>query len=246
MKENDVTLYGWGPLFGIRGPSPCVLKAEIQLKMFGLTFKRAVADLDSVSKRKAPYVRLVDGTVIEDSTFIRWHFEKALGKDLDQGLSPEQRAAAWGLERMLEDRLVFIMAHDRWLEPENFKQGPALFFQRVPEQARNSVIEGVLADLRKGMHHHGVGRHTRDERMQLAARDIGAIATKLADKPYLFGAAPTALDATAFGVLTSCNAPIFDSPLRAIIASHDNLKPYLERIDARYFVDGSWPSMGST
>jgi glutathione S-transferase len=145
---------------------------------------------------------------------------------------------------MLEDRLVFIMAHDRWLEPENFKKGRALFFQRVPEQARQGVIEGVLADLKRGLHHQGVGRHTREERMRLAARDIGALATQLADKPYLFCSAPSALDATAFGVLSSCDAPVFDSPLRGIIASHDNLNPYLERMDARYFVDATWPGMG--
>ena len=46
-----------------------------------MAYDPAVADLESVPKRKAPYVR--DGEVLfEDSTFIRAHFERKLGKDL--------------------------------------------------------------------------------------------------------------------------------------------------------------------
>lgn len=243
-NDSMITLHGWGPLFGVRGPSPTVLKAEIQLQMLGVEFRRAIADLEVVGKHKAPYVTLADGTLLQDSTFIRLHFERALGKDLDAGLTSEQRAAAWGLERMLEDRLIHIMAHERWLEPANFERGPAMFFQRVPEAARAGVIEGVMADLKKGMHFQGVGRHTREERMTLAARDVAAIAGQLGDKPFLFGEEPKALDAVAFGVLTSCAAPIFDSPLQAIIGSHERLTPYLARIEARFFTDGAWPSMG--
>ncbi|MFO0608357.1 MAG: glutathione S-transferase family protein [Polyangiales bacterium] len=234
------TLYGWGPMFGIRGPSPFVLKAEVQLQMLGVAYGRALADLDSVSKHKAPYVRLDDGRVLEDSTFIRFHFEEALGRDLDEGLSAEQRAAAWGLERMLEDRLSFIMVHERWLEGDNFRRGPALFFGRVPEAARAAVIEGVLADTRKRLHSQGIGRHTRDERMALAARDVGAVAAQLGGKPYLFGDRPTALDAAAFGVLSACAAPVFDTPLIGIVRGHENLNGYLARMEARYFRNGDW------
>lgn len=238
----SITLFGWGPLFGVRGPSPFVLKTEIQLQMLGVDFTRAIADLETVKKHKAPYVKLDDGTLVEDSTFIRLHFEAALGKDLDHGLTAEQRAASWGLERMLEDRLTFIMAHERWLIPANFKKGPAVFFMRVPEAARAKVIEGVLDDLEKRQHSQGIGRHSREERMTLATRDIGAIAAQLGDKPYLFGQEPTALDAAAFGVLSACVAPIFDTPLIGLVRKHENLSRYLERMEARYFRDGDWPA----
>lgn len=238
----SITLFGWGPLFGVRGPSPFVLKAEIQLQLLGVEFTRAIADLDTVKKHKAPYVKLDDGSIIEDSTFIRFHFERALGKDLDRGLSAEQRAAAWGLERMFEDRLSFIMAHERWLVPENFKRGPAIFFARVPEAARASVIEGVLDDLAKRQHSQGLGRHSREERMTLAARDITAAARQLGDKRYMFGDRPTALDAAAFGVLTACAAPIFDTELIGLVHEHENLRGYLGRMEAEFFRDGDWPA----
>lgn len=106
-------LYGWGPMFDAPSASPYVIKCEVQLQMLGVEFERAIANLDAVKKHKAPYVK--DGDeLIEDSTFIRDHFEKKLHRDLNMGLSHEQRGVAWAVERMLEDRLTFILLHERW------------------------------------------------------------------------------------------------------------------------------------
>lgn len=229
----SITLYGFPPAFELPSPSAFVMKCAIQLQMLGLEFNRAVADLDSVAKHKAPYVR--DGEqLVEDSTFIRAHFERKLGRDLDAGLTPEQRGAAWGLERMLEDRLNMIMAHERWLEDENFTRGPAQFFLRVPEAVRAKVCEQARDELRAMMVRHGIGRHSRAERMALAARDIEAVARVLGDRPYLFGAAPTAIDAAAFGVLAACGTRFFASPLPDLIDAHPALRPYLARMAERF------------
>jgi len=141
------TLFGWGPMFGARGPSPFVLKTDIQLQMLGVSFDRRMADLETVKKHKAPYVE-DDGEVIEDSTFIRAHFEKKLCRDLDAGLGETERGQAWALERLLEDRLNMIMIAERWLDDDNFFKGPAQFFARVPEAARAQVIDEVRTGLR--------------------------------------------------------------------------------------------------
>ncbi|MFT5775786.1 glutathione S-transferase family protein [Hyphomonas sp.] len=94
-----ITLYGWGPVFDCPSPSNYVMKTDIQLQMLGLDFDRAIADLESVPKHKAPYV--MDGdTLVQVSNFIRAHFERMLGKSLDAGLTDEQRAASWALKRM--------------------------------------------------------------------------------------------------------------------------------------------------
>src|SRR5688572_30809768 len=172
-ETMTTTLFGWGPMFGVRGPSPFVLKTDMQLQMLGVRFERAIADLEGVSKHKAPYVR--DGELlIEDSTFIRAHFERKLDRHLDSRLTREQRAAAWALERLLEDRLYFIAVHERWLEDANFFKGPAQFFGDVPEAQRAAVMAQVRDGLREMLVRHGLGRHSRAERMELAARDIAA------------------------------------------------------------------------
>jgi glutathione S-transferase len=228
-----VMFYGWGPAFELPSPSPFVIKCETQLRMLGVELAYAMADLESVPKHKAPYVR--DGEqLIQDSTFIRFHFEKKLGKDLDAGLTLEQRGVAWSVERLLEDRLTLIAAMERWLEADNFRRGPAQFFARVPEAARAKVCEQVQTDLRAMYVRHGIGRHTREERMQLAARDIEAVARVLGDKPYLFGSEPTAADASAFGVLVSCGTRFFSSELPDLIDAHPALRPYLARMESRY------------
>jgi glutathione S-transferase len=238
------TLYGWGPMFGAPSPSPFVIKCDMQLQMLGVRFERAIADLESVPKHKAPYVE-DEGRIIEDSTFIRLYFEQKLSDDLDEGLSIAERGAAWGLERMLEDRLSMIMSYERWLVDANFDKGPRVFFMSVPEAAREAVCKDVREQLRTMMARHGIGRHSREERLLLAARDISAVAAVLGGKPYLFGDTPTAADAAAFGVLRSCATAFFDTPLSGLVREHANLAAYLERIETRYFDATSWPAMAA-
>ncbi len=96
--------------------------------MARLPYRKERADLDSVPKHKMPY--LDDEGIVADSTFIRAHIERKYGLDLDKGLTARQRAEAWAIERMLEDHLSWIMAHGRWLQPENFAKGPCAILQR--------------------------------------------------------------------------------------------------------------------
>lgn len=237
------TLYGWGRMFDLPCPSPYVMKADILLQLLGVPFTRTTADLDAVDKHKAPYV-IDDGQVIEDSTFIRWHFEAKTGRDLDAGLSPEQRGAAWAIGTSLENRLSQIMACERWLIDVNFDKGPRRFFMDVPEAMRAAVIEQVRGDFARTMQGAGFARFTRAEQMRLARADIAAVADVLGDKPYLFGAEATAADASAAGVLVSCNTRFFESELPDLIAAHPNLVGYLDRMNARFFAEDLWPPMG--
>ena len=97
------TLYGWGPMFDLPGPSPYVMKADIQMQMLGVPFKRAIAELDSVAKGKAPagHIRLelglVDGrfllTLRDDGRGLP--VERIKQKALDKGLiAPGQALSA--------------------------------------------------------------------------------------------------------------------------------------------------------
>jgi glutathione S-transferase len=230
----STTLFGFPPMFDLPSPSPFVMKADMQLQMLGVTFDRARAEVETVPKRKAPYVR-DHGRLIEDSTFIRKHFEKKLGADLDAGLSQEQRAFAWALERMLEDRLHFINMMERWLVDANFYKGPYAFFQSIPAEAREGACVSVRDSMRTAMRRLGLGRHSFEERMELAARDINAVSAALGDKDYIFCDTCMAVDAAAFGVLSSCGTPFFDTPLVDFVERRDNLRPFLGRVQERFF-----------
>lgn len=237
------TLFGWGRMFDVPSPSPYVAKADIQLQMLGVEFDRATADLDSVGKHKAPYVN-DDGAVIEDSEFIRLHFEAKTGKDLDTGLTPVERATARALGGMLEGRLSQIMACERWLIDSNFERGPSQFFAAIPEPMRGEVIAQVRGEFQRTMHGAGFARYSRAELIQIAAADIAAVAALLGDQPYLFGNQPSAVDATAFGVLASSATRFFEGQLPDLIAAHPNLTDYLARMEAAYYPEDRWPSIG--
>ena len=208
--------------------------------MLGVEFGRKFADLERVPKHKAPYV--MDGDqLIEDSNFIRAHFEQKLGKTLDDGLSDSEKATAWAIERMAEGHLRDMLAFERWMKDNNFNKGPALFFMDVPEPAR----AGVIAEVRKGIaatnHGPGFSRFSEDERLQLVKWDIGAILLQLGDKPFLFGDEPVGADASVAAVLISAMTQYFDSPLPDLILQHPTLVNYTQRMKDLYLAESKWP-----
>src|SRR5215813_744512 len=70
-----ITLYTFGPAFGLPDPSPFVTKAEVLLKMAGLAYQTDPTGFRRAPKGKLPYID-DDGERIADSTLIRWHLEK--------------------------------------------------------------------------------------------------------------------------------------------------------------------------
>ena len=231
-----ITLNGFGPAFGLPDPSPFVTKVEVLLKMAGLEFRTAANGLRRAPKRKLPYIDDA-GTIIADSTFIRWHIEKKYGFDFDRDLSSEERAVAWAFEKMAEEHLYWAIVHSRWMDNGNFDKGPRQFFKSVPAPLRPLVIAIIRRKVRSALYAQGFGRHSGDEVALLATRSIDAIADYLGGKPFFMGAAPTAVDATMFGFLCGTLCPRFDTSLRTAAERHDNLRRYVGRMTARYYPD---------
>jgi glutathione S-transferase len=232
-----ITLYTFGPAFGLPDPSPFVMKADVLLKMAGLDYRTDTGGFGKAPKGKLPYID-DDGQRVADSTFIRWHIEKKYGFDFDRGLDPAQRAVAWAFEKMAEDQLYWTLVEARWNEV-NFDKGPVNFFRRVPAPMRPFVVAMVRRDLRKRMHGHGIGRHPRADIEALGARSLAAMADYLAEKTYFMGAEPTGVDATMFAFTIGALCPLFNTPLRSAAEQHANLRRYAERMMARYYPDGA-------
>jgi len=231
-----ITLHTFGPAFGLPDPSPFVTKAEMLLKIAGLPYRTDTGGLSGAPKGKLPYID-DDGERIADSTFIRWHIEKKYGFDFDRGLSREQRAVAWAFEKMAEDNLYWTTLHARWMDDSNFDKGPRWFFRSVPAPLRPFVIAMIRRQVRRNLHGHGIGRHSKPEIVALGTRSIDAIADYLAAKPFFMGAEPTGIDATIFAFTASALCPVFDTPLRSAAERHDNLRRYVGRMTGRYYPD---------
>jgi glutathione S-transferase len=225
-----ITLYGFGPMFGLPDPSPFVLKTLTQLKMSGLPFALERARIADSPKGKIPFIR--DGeTVLGDSVFILDHLKAAHGVDLDAHLTPEQKSVGWALERMLEDHLYWAIIHARWAIDENFEKGPSQFFAGAPEEVKAQAKASMKAQL----HGQGFGRHAPDEITALAERDFASAAALLGDKPFVFGERPCSVDATLFGFTASAATPFFQSQVRQAAERHPNLIAFQWRMMDRYY-----------
>lgn len=229
-----ITLYNFGPAFGLPDPSPFVMKTETLLKMAKLPYRTDSTGFAKAPKGKIPYID-DDGVVVPDSTFIRWHIEKKYRFDFDQGLDASQRATAWAFEKMAEDHLYWIAVNDRWMNDENFRKGPIQFFKGVPALIRPFVTTMVRRKLRATLHGQGTGRHSPEEILAIATRSFSAIAEFLGDKPFFMGSEPTGVDATMFAFVCAGLCPLFSSPNRTAIERHDNLRRYVGRMTARFY-----------
>lgn len=231
-----ITLYTFGPAFGLPDMSPFVTKAEMLLKLAGLAYKTNSRGFRRAPKGKLPYID-DDGERVADSTFIRWHIEKKYGFDFDKGLDAEQRAVAWAFERMFDDHLYWAFLHARWADEGNFNRGPRAYFQTLPFPMRLIVPGRARRNLVAQIHGHGMGRHSDAEIVALGTRSVDAAADFLGEKKFMMGAEPTGLDATAFAFLLGALCPVFETPLRTATERHDNVKAYVARMAERYYPD---------
>jgi glutathione S-transferase len=229
-----ITLYGFGPYFSCPDASPFVIKAMLLLKFAGLTFDKDTNGFQKAPKGKLPYIN-DDGEIIADSTLIRFHIERKYKFDFDAMLGAEQKAIGWAFEKMCEEHLYWGLLDLRWMNDANFKKGPVNFFNAIPMPIRILVQKMVRKKVKNSLWAQGFGRHSAQDMLEFSRRDIDAIAALLGDKPYLFGGTPCAADASVVSMLIALRSPHFESPLRAAVERHANLRAYCERILGEYF-----------
>lgn len=232
-----ITLYTFGPAFGLPDPSPFVMKAEVLLKMSGLPYRTKPADVRKAPKKKLPFIKDTDGTVLANSTLIRFHLERAHGIDFDTGLSPAERGTAWAVEKLAEDNLYWVAMRERWLDDANFDKGPRQFFHALPAPLRPLIAAMVRREVKRNLWGQGLGRHAEEDLNAISARGIDAISDVLGDKPYVMGENPCGADAFVWPAITHLLCDFFDTPAGRSAAAHANLIAYRDRGMTRWYPD---------
>ncbi len=234
-----IILYGGGPNFGLPETSPYVTKTEIQLQLAGLPFRKVMASPPDSPKGQLPFID-DDGEKIANSTFIRTHIERKYGVDLDQGLDRRERALAWTIERTVENHFGWTVGYGRFFIAANFAKGPAHFFDKAPEAAREQLRADLLERVRNRFFEVGITRHTAPEIEWLGARTLETLSVVLGNQDYLFGDRPTGSDAITFAMLAGLFTPFFDMPLGRHADSLPNLRAYTDRMMARFYPEFAW------
>jgi len=229
-----ITLYTFGPYFGLPDGSPFVVKGMTLLKLAGLEYREDRGGYGKAPKGKLPYID-DDGVRVADSTLIRFHIERKYGIDFDAGLSAAERGMAWAVEKLVEDHLYWAMIDSRWCDDANYAKGPAQFFKGVPAPIRPLVGALIRRSIRRNLKAHGLGRHNRGEIETMAIRDVDSVAAILGDRPYLMGDQSCSADAAVFGMISGVLVPIFDTPIRLAAERHGNLVAYRDRLMERFF-----------
>jgi len=230
-----IKLFQYPPALGLPNASPFCLKVETLLKMAGIPYEL----VNTIDRGKGPKGKLpaIDdgGKIIGDSELIRLHLERTYNVDFDAGFTPEQRSVAHAFARMLEERLYWIAAHDRWVLPENGAIIARAFLPTLPAPLVGPVLWFAARKIKRAMHHHGVGRHSREDMYAMGIADIRAVAAQLGGKPFFMGEEPKGIDAVIYAFMAQLLVPNVRSPLNEETRRQANIVAYCERMKARFF-----------
>ena len=233
-----ITLYGFGPAFGLPDPSPFVMKVDAYLRMTGMAFEKlaGIKYMRQAPKGKLPYIE-DDGQVVSDSFFILQHLKAKYGDPLDEWLTPEQRAVSDLTIKSLDENFYWCVVQSRWLREDTWPQLKAVFFDRLPVPLK--FIAPVMA--RRGVtasvNGHGIGKHSNEEIDAIARFSLQALSDLLGDKTYFMGGQPCTLDAAVYGFLSQPILSEIDNTLAQAAREFTNLVDFCERIRAKYYTD---------
>ncbi|XP_059219486.1 failed axon connections isoform X2 [Stomoxys calcitrans] len=208
FEKDMIYLYQFSRTPLLPSLSPYCLKVETWLRLAGLKYENVDHKMRFRSKKgQLPFIEL-NGEEIADSAIIIKDLSAKYGKDLDAGLTTEQRNVSYAMIAMLENHLIWIIFYWRAKFPDNVLKGYKVNLQhalglRLPNSILNFFFKITFG--RKGtkkLKAHGIGVHSAEEIEEFGKNDLKVLSEMLDCKPFFFGDEPTTLDVVAFAVLS--------------------------------------------
>ena len=224
-----ITLLTFAPSFGQPAASPFCVKAMMLLNMAGVAWTTEIySDPREMPYGKLPAIRIED-QIIADSENIRAWLE-AQGATFDVGLTQAQKALSHALIRMAEEHLYFHVVYDRWADDAVWPVIRDTYFGMIPRPIRGFVTNKIRKPQVASLHKMGIGRFSPKERLARAEPDLRAIADLLTG-PFLFGAMPTAADASVAPQLAGMMATPVSTLLGERVRGDKVLVDYVARVN---------------
>ncbi|XP_063215779.1 failed axon connections isoform X2 [Bacillus rossius redtenbacheri] len=246
FEQDVIYLYQFSRTPLLPSLSPFCLKVESWLRLAGLKYENVDHKMKFRSKKgQLPFIEL-NGEEIADSTIILKELGQKLEKDLDAGLSNDQKNVSHAMISMIENHLIWVVQWWRAKYPDNVLKGYKVNLQhalgsRIPNGILNFFFKFTFG--RKGakkVKAQGIGVHKPEEIMEFGQNDLKVLSDMLADKPFFFGDEPKALDVVAFATLAQIyfiNKEV-QYPLRDFMQDNcANLVGHVNRMKERCFPD---------
>jgi glutathione S-transferase len=212
---------------GLPTTGPFSLKLAMALRMANVPFELvADSDYSKSPKRKIPWVER-GGQAMADSGLIL----ASLGVDLDQGLTPRQRAEGLALRALLEEHWHQVLEYELILDPI----GHAALMEGVPPAVRDTVSAGMRKHFEPHLFERGMGRNSRDEITAFGKADLDAVAAWLDGREWSVATRPTLTDCSLFGLLAPPLYLPIATPCFAYARELNPIRVHVERCRAKYF-----------
>ncbi|EFX87090.1 hypothetical protein DAPPUDRAFT_192692 [Daphnia pulex] len=213
--------------------SPFPLKLETYMRMAGISYENDFKN-PMGPKGKTPWMTF-NGNDYCDSQLCLELLASKFQKDFSSDLTAEERAIARSFQIMTEEHLYWVLVLWRWV----YTKGKTLWDvqMNLPTGLR-LVMPLAVRRIKAQASAQGLGRHSKDDVIEMGRKDLRAISDYLGTKPYFTGDKPTEMDCAMFGCLAQLVWSMQGSPYEEQMKGEfANLKEFCERMKEKFWPD---------
>lgn len=223
-----LTLYCYPALWGVADSNPFGLKVYAFLRLCGIPFRcECSLEAGSAPRGQLPYI-VIDGEAVGDSDTIIEHVIRHYGLTVDHALTMAQRCTHLLVRRTLDD-LYWVMCYARWQDERFWPGFRDAVLAQVPE-LRPAALEAERRRQILRCHVQGIGRFDAMAAYGRGVDDIDMLADLVPAAGFIFGPAPTSIDAAFYGSFANIHFIEIDTPLRHAVAAHPDLVRHCESV----------------
>ncbi len=231
-----IQLFSFGESFGVKDPSPFVLKVDAFMRICNIEFEHIsnLANLQKAPKGKLPFIQDSNKT-IADSEFIVQYLIQRYHLTIDEHLTDEEKILSYFIGRTLEESFYWCLVYSRWEHEATWQKIKQAFFSKLPFPIKLIAPKAARKDVKKALRYQGIGRHSEDEILTIAKNTLDMLQQQIDKKPYCFGDRISSIDATIYAFLAQVIIADLGSPLNNLAKKYHNLINYCQAIHKKYY-----------